>query len=213
VTSFAQLLVKNEAEHLNPGMLENLQIIVEEAKKMDRLISALLRFSRTERSEMLVRPVDVNTLVHEARQNLRIEENDRQICWEIASLPAIQGDPALLQQVWHNLLSNAVKYTATCQKPRIEIGVADEMAEKEGQVALFIRDNGVGFNQRYAYKLFGVFRRLHSEKDFKGTGIGLAIVKRIISRHGGRVWAEGEVDRGATFYLTLPLADDVHVNS
>jgi light-regulated signal transduction histidine kinase (bacteriophytochrome) len=122
------------------------------------------------------------------------------IRWRIAALPTVQGDRALLRQVWVNLLSNAVKYSARRNSPEIEIACKEDPAEVEFQVA----DNGAGFDMKYADKLFGVFQRLHQQEEFEGTGIGLASVRRIVSRHGGRTWAEGRLDEGARFHFTLP---------
>jgi chemotaxis family two-component system sensor kinase Cph1 len=127
---------------------------------------------------------------------------DRHIDWEIGPLPAVQADPVLLRQVWVNLLSNAIKFTAPRLEARIEIGTLPPDGES-GHVTVFVRDNGVGFDSQYAHKLFGVFQRLHLEDEFEGTGIGLATVRRIVQRHGGRVWAEGKLDQGATFYMAF----------
>ena len=127
----------------------------------------------------------------------------RRIKWEVSPLPVVEGDAALLQQVWMNLLSNAIKFTAPRAEARIEIGVIRGSADEEGEVTIYVRDNGVGFDPQYTHKLFGVFQRLHREDEFEGSGIGLATVRRIIHRHGGRVWAESELDRGVTFYFTL----------
>jgi PAS domain S-box-containing protein len=206
IDGFVQLFLKREEGKLDSTSLRYLNAIAESSDKMGRLIDALLALSRTGQTEMQIRPVDLNEMVKKVRQELAPVLEKRHIAWEIGPLPVVEGDPALLRQVWANLLSNAVKFTAPRSGARIEIGTTQHGAGdtgKEGEVTLFVRDNGVGFDPQYVHKLFGVFQRLHLEDEFEGTGIGLATVRRIIHRHGGRVWAESELDRGATFYFTL----------
>jgi light-regulated signal transduction histidine kinase (bacteriophytochrome) len=144
--------------------------------------------------------VNLEKMAGEVMQGLQAEAPDRKIAWHNGGLPRVYGDPAMLRQVWVNLLSNAMKYTRQREAAEIEVGHSDTPNEH----VVFVRDNGVGFEMEYAHKLFGVFQRLHSSGEFEGTGIGLAIVRRIISRHGGRTWAEGRVNEGATFYFSLP---------
>ncbi|HXJ71901.1 MAG TPA: ATP-binding protein, partial [Candidatus Dormibacteraeota bacterium] len=140
-------------------------------------------------------------LVRETLGDFQAETQERNIVWDIQPLPTVRADPALLRMVLVNLMSNAVKFTGTRDRAKIEIGCA---SGRDDEIVVFIRDNGVGFDPVYAGKLFGVFQRLHSLAEFDGTGIGLANVQRIIHRHGGRVWAEGVVDGGATFYFSIP---------
>src|SRR5205823_764890 len=173
------------------------------AKQMGCLIDDLLTFSRMARSSMRLAKVDQNALVAAVIRDGGYEQNHPAIAWDIAPLPATHADPAMLRQVWVNLIENAVKYSGKNPQPRIVIGCQPTPEDAAEQV-FFVRDNGVGFDMAYAHKLFGVFQRLHGPAEFEGTGIGLANVRRIIGRHGGRVWAEGVVQHGATFYFALP---------
>jgi light-regulated signal transduction histidine kinase (bacteriophytochrome) len=179
---------------------------------MGALIDDLLTFSRLSRLPLNKRHVDTERLVRDTLDELGFPMETRKIEMHIDTLPACLGDAALLKQVWLNLLSNALKYTRQRQSTVIEIGCTREPASSQGDGAAakdkneniyFVRDNGTGFDMRYANKLFGVFQRLHRAEDFEGTGVGLAIVHRIVSRHGGRIWVEAAVDHGATFYFTL----------
>lgn len=176
-----------------------LETIAASAREMGDLIDNLLELSRTGRAQMRCAPVDMNQVVDEALASLG-SASAAPIEWSIQKLPPTTGDFALLRQVWVNLLGNAVKYSSSRARPRIEVG----SVETETETIFSVSDNGVGFDMRYATRLFGAFQRLHSDEAFEGTGIGLAIVERIVSRHGGRVWAEAEVDRGATFSFALP---------
>ena len=200
ITGFAMMLRESASASLDAEGQRYLKTIVDAATRMGRLIDDLLAFSRVGRTQLAHTPVDLNRLIQEARQDVSADINGRAVSWQVQDLPTVNGDPALLRLVFVNLLSNALKYSATRPRTEIEVGV---LPEHEGTV-VFIRDNGVGFDMQYAHKLFGVFQRLHSNDDFEGTGIGLANVRRIVQRHGGRAWAEGAVDRGATFYVSLP---------
>jgi len=180
------------------------KMISQSGRQMSRLIEGLLAFSRSSRTEMAFTEVDLGVLVEEARAELGAQTQGRDIEWVIPKLPTLRGDPITLRQVFINLLSNALKYTSTRAKARIEITVRDAGHE----TIIGIRDNGVGFEPQYTDRLFGVFQRLHPATQFEGTGIGLAIVRRIIARHGGQTWAEGERDKGAAFFFSLPKQPD-----
>jgi PAS domain S-box-containing protein len=200
ISGYVDMLENEASSRLDERSKEHLQTIADGARQMGNLIDALLDFSRMGRSEMRRLTVDVAGLVEEARRTLRRETENREVEWSIGELPEAQGDPVMLRQVIINLLSNALKYTRTRSRAKIEIGANPGKRED----VFFVRDNGVGFDMQYAGKLFGVFQRLHPAREFEGTGIGLANVRRIILRHGGRSWAESAVDGGATFYFSLP---------
>ena len=170
---------------------------------MGMLIDDLLNLAQVGRKQLSMEVTGLNSLVEEVRTDLNRANPDRLIEWKIEALPFVECDPALMKQVFANLLSNAVKFTRPRQPAVIELGVTSQ----DGARAVFVRDNGVGFSMKYANKLFGVFQRLHRAEDFEGTGVGLATVQRIIRKHGGRVWAEAELNKGATFYFTLKAGD------
>ena len=200
IAAYVEILQSDAATSLTEESKQHLQTIADSAIHLGNLIDALLAFSRMGRGEMRQQTISLTTLVHEARRELRRDIEKRTIDWRIDPLPKVQGDPMMLRQVMVNLLSNALKYTRARAPARIEIGATDAGHE----YIVFVRDNGVGFDPQYGDKLFGVFQRLHRSSEFEGTGIGLANVRRIISRHGGRTWAEGAIDGGATFYFSLP---------
>jgi light-regulated signal transduction histidine kinase (bacteriophytochrome) len=166
---------------------------------MGRLIDDLLTFSRLSRAPLNKREVTTDKMVRRVVEELDSQRAGRQVEIRIGELPVCQGDAGLLNQVWVNLISNALKYSRRTEKAVIEIGCNPGQDE----TVYFVRDNGAGFDMRYVRKLFGVFQRLHRADEFEGTGVGLAIVQRIIHRHGGRIWAEAAVNRGATFYFTV----------
>ena len=201
IHGFTDLLEKNASSTLDEKCRRYLRTISESAKQMGRLVDDLLAFSRMGRAEMRTTRVSLERLVDEVLRDLRTETDGRVINWESGSLPEVQGDPAMLRLALMNFMSNALKYTRTRTEAHIEVGTTNG---HPNETVVFIRDNGVGFDMRYANKLFGVFQRLHHSDDFEGTGIGLASVQRIIHRHGGTTWAEGVVDGGATFYFSLP---------
>jgi PAS domain S-box-containing protein len=201
MVGFTELLQK----HIGPGLDEKgnryIRIILESAKKMGNLIDDLLAFSRIGRAEARQTMVSLEQLVKEVLTEMQQETGGRNIAWKVSALPSLYGDRSMLRLALVNLISNAVKFTRTQPQAEIEIG---SMEKKEEGVVVFVRDNGVGFDMKYAHKLFGVFQRLHQSDSFEGTGIGLATVQRIIHRHGGRVWAESLVNRGATFFFSVP---------
>jgi two-component system, sensor histidine kinase and response regulator len=201
IGGYSQLLISSIGASLEAKDRRFLDLIIGSSKQMGQLIDDLLDFSRTSRTEMRKITVNLQNLVEEAIQRLQPEMTGRNIMWKKRPLPQAQADPSLLRQVFSNLISNAVKYTRPRDPAEIEMGCADET---NGEIVIFVRDNGVGFDMKYVDKLFGVFQRLHSQSEFEGTGIGLANVRRIVSRHGGRIWAESELDKGTTFYFTLP---------
>ena len=196
---FSQAMLDDFGPQLPEEGQRYLKTIRYSAQQMSTLIDALLEFSRFNRQELDKQAMDTSKLVHSALDELGFPWQGRQVEIRIGDLPVSSGDPVLLKQAWINLLSNALKYTNKREKAEIEIG----STKVNGTEAFFVRDNGTGFDMRYADKLFGVFERLHRMEDYEGTGIGLAMVQRIVKRHGGRVWADAAIDRGATFHFTL----------
>ena len=206
VVGYSELLQRQASASLDEKSQRFIRTIFDSAKRMGNLIDDLLAFSRIGRVETKKAEVDLERLVGEVVAEIRQDTRGRNIVWKIGELPACRGDYAMLRLVVLNLVANAVKFTRMRRPAEIEIGCA---ASNQKEVELFVRDNGAGFDMQYANKLFGVFQRLHLPEEFEGTGIGLATVQRIIHRHGGQVWGEGVVDQGATFYFTLPAAEEI----
>jgi PAS domain S-box-containing protein len=199
IAGFSGILVEEFSSSLNAEAQRYLERIQSGTRKMGQLVDELLSLARVGRQEPNLQRAGLNSLVKEVVGILEPELVGRRVEWRIAELPFVECDPTLLKQVFQNLISNAIKYS----RPRLQAVIEIGQTEFDGQSAIFVRDNGVGFNMKYADKLFGVFQRLHRDEDFEGTGIGLATVQRIIKKHQGRVWAEAQVDKGATFYFTL----------
>jgi signal transduction histidine kinase len=199
MNGFSRILAEDYGDNLTAGVLRYLTLVRDSADNMGMLIDDLLDFSRLSRQSIHKQTLDLNNLVQEVWGGLKQERAERVITFEVESLPSCEADPALARQVFVNLLSNAVKFTSECEQALIFVGSYQD----GGETVYFVRDNGAGFDMNYASKLFGVFQRLHRAEDFEGTGVGLAIVQRIIRRHGGRIWPEARIGEGATFYFTL----------
>jgi light-regulated signal transduction histidine kinase (bacteriophytochrome) len=200
IDGFSRIVMEDYEDKLDDEGKRLLTIIRENTLKMGHLIDDILLLSRASRQEMRVSPVDMESLVMNVFEELKPSIEDREIQLEIKSLPQAYGDRTLLYQVISNLISNSIKFTRFKEKAVIEIG-ADEGKDEN---VYYVKDNGAGFDMKYVNKLFGLFQRLHGSNEFEGTGVGLSIVQRIVRRHGGRVWGEGEVNEGATIYFTLP---------
>jgi PAS domain S-box-containing protein len=201
VLGFVDLLQREAGPTLSEESLRHLTTISAAAKRMGTLIDDLLAFSRVGRAALQKTSIDLDQLVQETVKEMEADTKERTIVWKIEQLPSVWGDRSLLRMVLVNLISNAVKFSSARTEAKIEIGCGPD---ENDETVIFVRDNGAGFNPKYTKKLFGVFQRLHSHEEFEGTGIGLANVQRIIQRHGGRAWAEGVVDGGATFSFSIP---------
>ncbi|MGH9353526.1 MAG: ATP-binding protein, partial [Terriglobia bacterium] len=199
IEGFTKILTADFSAEMKPGAQEYLQHITDGAQSMTRLIDDLLNLAHITQQNLKVQAAELNPLVEKVISELKPEMEGREIEWKIGALPSMDCDPGLMKQVFFNLLSNAIKYTRPRKPAVIQVG---QMTGKDGLV-IFVRDNGVGFNMASADRLFGAFQRLHRKEDFEGTGIGLATVRRIIHKHGGRIWADAETNEGAAFYFTL----------
>ncbi|MCW0481163.1 transporter substrate-binding domain-containing protein [Gaoshiqia sediminis] len=200
INGYSEFLLEDYAEQLDEEGKRFLTVIRENANKMDRLITDMLNLSRISRTDVRVSAINMTKLAGSVFEEIATETEKRDFELVVEELPEVQGDYNLLKQVWQNLIANALKYSSKSVVRKIEIGAN----ESDSEVVYFVKDHGAGFDPRYKDKLFGVFQRLHSDDDFAGTGVGLAIIQRIVHRHGGRVWAEGEVNQGATFWFALP---------
>ena len=199
IDGYSRILQEDYAPGLGEEGKRVLQVVRNNARRMGKLIDDLLDFARLGRKDVMRSKVNMNQLVNSIAREL-MDQEQRKISIHVNPLRPSYGDPDMMRQVWENLLSNAIKYTGKTENPSIEVSSSEE----EQEVCYKIEDNGVGFDMQYAPKLFGVFQRLHKMQDFSGTGVGLAIVKRIVDRHQGKVWAEGKINEGATFYFTIP---------
>lgn len=199
INGFAQAVIEDYYSQLDAEGQRYLRLIQDNSTLMGQLIQDLLSFSRLGRQQINRSEINMEKLAQEVFEGLKVEFPDRTIQLKLNFLPQAKGDPMMMRQVFVNLLSNALKFTRLRDVAIIEVGYCQE--EKEG--FYYIKDNGVGFDMRYVDKLFGIFQRLHTTEEFEGTGVGLALVKRIVNRHGGRIWAEGVVNQGACFYFTL----------
>ena len=199
IAGFSRILLDEFGPSLVPEAQRHLHRIDEGTRRMGQLVDGLLDLTQMGRQPLSLQIADLDGVVEDALAALKPETEGRQVEWKIAGLPFVECDPALMRQVFQNLVSNALKYSRPRSPAVIEIG----QIEKDGQAVVFVPDNGVGFNMKYADKVLGVFQRLHRSEDFEGTGVGLAIVRRIIQKHGGSIWADAELDKGATFYFTL----------
>ena len=204
IDGFSRILLEDYADKLDEDGNRMLEVVRKNAQTMAQLIDDLLAFSRLGRKAVELSPIDMTDLAKSALEDLNASDSESRPHVKIASIPPAQGDRMLIRQVFINLLSNAAKYSRLKKEPVVEIGGTT----KNGDNIYYVKDNGAGFDMKYADKLFGVFQRLHGQEEFEGTGVGLAIVQRIIHRHGGKVWAEAKVNEGATFYFTLPRKDD-----
>ena len=206
INAYAQMLEEEHGGALTPEGKKYLARIRLGAKNMGMLVDDLLNLARVGRQELTLQSADLNEILENVMAELKQELSGREVVWEIEDLGSAMCDPGLIRQVFTNLLSNAIKYSRQRSPAKIQVGRKNEKA----LTIYFVRDNGVGFNMKYASKLFGVFQRLHRAEDFEGTGVGLATVERIIRKHGGRIWADAELDKGATFYFTLHERNPEH---
>jgi len=204
ISGFSQILREDYADSLPDDAMPYLDRVIEGSFQMDQLIKDLLNLSRVGRAPLDIRRSNLESIVEQVIRELTEGQDEDAVKFMVDEFPDCMMDPALLKQVYTNLIANAIKFSSREESPEIHVGVQTESNLVQDEFVFYVRDNGIGFDMKYVDKLFGVFQRLHSDDKFEGTGVGLAIVRRIIRRHGGRVWAEGKLNSGATFYFTLP---------
>jgi PAS domain S-box-containing protein len=209
IGGFSKILIEDFGPTLAPEAVRHLERIEEGTRRMGMLVDELLNLAQVGRHALKLQSTPLNSLIEEVISLLQPEVQGRVVTWKVAELPAAECDPVLTKQIFQNLIANALKFTRPRERAVIEIGIVPE----GGQMAVFVRDNGVGFDMKYSDKLFGVFQRLHRIEDFEGTGVGLATVQRIVHKHGGRVWAEAELDKGAAFFFTLEPVKGSHLKA
>jgi light-regulated signal transduction histidine kinase (bacteriophytochrome) len=200
IDGFSRIVIEDYEDKLDEEGIRLLNIVRDNTKKMGQLIDDILLLSRASRQEMKISELDMSSLANRVYLDFQQDTEGRNIAFKADNIPVAKGDRALLTQVFSNLIGNAIKFTREKENATIEVGSNEDKDYK----IYYVKDNGAGFDMKYYDKLFGLFQRLHSQEEFEGTGVGLSIVQRIISRHGGRVWGEGEVDNGATIYFSLP---------
>ena len=200
VNGFSRILLKNHNDQLDKTSCEYLEIIEDSAKQINDYIEGILIFSRIGRQTLKMSQVNMRNIANEVVKKYQDQENGREIEVAVQKLPDVFADPVMMRHIFSNIIENAFKFTRTREKTKIEI----DCKQNQDEYLFMVKDNGVGFDMNYADKLFGLFQRLHSDSDFEGAGIGLAITRRIVQRHGGKVWIEADVNNGATFYFTLP---------
>jgi light-regulated signal transduction histidine kinase (bacteriophytochrome) len=205
ISGFSTMLVEDYGPKLDGEALQYVRTIGKSVSAMRQLIDDLLEFSRHGFKEMMLSEIDMSGLVGAVVEELQRATPGRQLEWRLESLPPVRGDRAMIRQVWDNLLSNAIKFSVNNGHAWVEVDCSET---GQRQNTYYVKDNGTGFDMKYVDKLFGIFQRLHSGKEFEGTGVGLSIVQRVVQRHGGRVWAEGKVNEGATFHFTLPVESE-----
>ena len=200
INGFSSILESEYADKLNEEGKRILGVVRQNAQKMDQLISDLLALSRVSRGDLRCIPIDMKNMAESVFRELATPDVIDKFQFNVDEIPTVEADPTLMNQVWTNLISNAIKYTFPKEQGKIDIGATEE----ENSITYYIRDNGVGYDSQNGDKLFGLFQRFHNERDFEGTGIGLAIVKRIIDRHHGKIWSKSTLNEGAEFYFSIP---------